>query len=481
MSYYPTQEDLNLLFQGQKNIFVKAELLNLDFMTEESFEGTLISDSFKIDSTSQIRRTYQCQIHVADPSYLIGRDKKFWFDKYIRPYVGYYSLRKKEIVWYLKGTFALVNASQVYDMEHTISLECSDLMCMLTGERNGFQPAKEFSIPAGENIRTAVIGLIAAFGFVRYRIDPTDRTVPYDLNFGAGTDTCSMISELMQFWPNYEWFFDLDGTFVIQRIPCYTNDMDIIDDHVFSRLVVDESLSVDFSACNCIEVWGKEFDSKGLDGFTEQCTYSDNTYHASFEGLKELKDYMVLGIKVPDTNQAGFSLSIAGIGTYPVRDDYERPMEAGILEKDITYLFLYRSETFYYLGTFSIHAIFKNEHPDSPFSVKNMGKEVWMVCSDGEYLNITSDLLACERAVYECYYKSHLNDALTLTAVDIPWLDVNQKVSYTPKSTGETNRYMITSVSSDTLSGTCSLTLTRFYPDWSEVLNQLHIKTTKGR
>jgi hypothetical protein len=45
MSFYPSQEDINLLFQSSKQIFSKVEILNKQYMPIASIEGRLISDS----------------------------------------------------------------------------------------------------------------------------------------------------------------------------------------------------------------------------------------------------------------------------------------------------------------------------------------------------------------------------------------------------------------------------------------------------
>lgn len=479
MAYYPTQSDLDLLFQESKKIYSKVELLNRDYLIVGSLEGQLLSDSFNIDASSSIRRTYNCRLQVSDSSFYVGADKKIWFDRWIRPYVGIYSLREKQIKWYLKGTFSYASASYAYSAsDHTLSLQCSDLMCMLTGDVDGVKPSLGFSIPAGEEIRTSVIGILKTFGFTRHRIEDLPRTVPYDLEFQAGATAYEMIEKLMEFCPNYEFFFDLDGTFVIQRIPCYTDDADVFDRELFSRLLISEDdYSLNFTAKNCIEVWGKSYSGDQISRFTDTCTYTDNTYRAVFDGLteEELTDYMILGIKVPAANQADFKVSLNGLLTFTALDDYGRTIKAGRLLAGSSYLFLYKNKQLYFLGPFTIHTQFKNESASSPFSVQNVGRELWGVCSGAEYDSITSETLAKERAMYECYYKSHLNEALSLTLVDIPWLDVNQKAAYTLRSTGETYRFMINSISGETLSGSCKVNLSRFYPDWSETFSQDNI------
>lgn len=474
MPYYPTQADINLLLQSSKHIYCRVELLNKNLMVIESLEGNLTSDSYNNDSTSNIRRTYDCTLEVTDSTFNLGKNKKIWFDKYIRPYVGIYSLREKQVIWYLKGTFSTATATYKYDSHsNTLSLQCSDLMCMLTGDIDGKQTGLGFKIDIGEDIRTSIIGILSQFKFYKYQIPDLKRTIPSGIDFSAGATAFEIITELMQFCPNYEFFFDLDGTFIIQRIPCYTNDTDILDASLFEKLLISEdNYTLNFTAKNCIELWGKTYSESSVDRYTSNCTYSGNIYTALFDNFTVLKDSMIIQIKIPATNQAGFKIKLNNLGTLTVFDDYERNIKEGVLEPATDYTFMYRQSKLYLLGQTNIHAICKNESPDSPFSIENVGKELWDVLSGNEYENTMSETLAKERAMYECYYKSNLNESLSLTLVDIPWLDVNQKITYLLKSTNQSYRWMINSISGETLSGQCSVSFSRFYPDWSEIFRQ---------
>ncbi|MDO5764130.1 MAG: hypothetical protein Q4P84_00310 [Elusimicrobiales bacterium] len=479
MSYTPVQSDINMLFQKVKKRKIRLELLDKKFRVLSMIEGNCESDNFSIDSTSLIRRTYSCNLHIADDSLLIGPDKIVWFDKYIRPYVGIYNPRTKKYIWYLKGTFAYETADYSYDENNnTLSLSCVDLISILTGDRNGRQTGLDFTIPQGEDVRKSIIGIIKTFGFTQYRIDIPDTTVAYDLEFSANASAHEMIEELMQFCPNYEYFFDIDGIFVVQRIPCFSNDVTILDDKVLHKLKTSdpESYSVDFKTVkNCIEVWGHEFDEEELSGFNT-ATYSNGMYDVTFEAITALEEYMVVGMTVPAANPANTKVRINGKWTFELIDRYNKSVPAGTMQKDTSYMFLYQNSKLYYLGGFNIHAIFKNEFPNSQFSIENVGEEIWEIKSGGEYEDILSDAEAMERAMYECYL-SNFNESLSFSIEDIPWLDVNQKVSYLPQNANSEKplEWLITSISgsADENGSTIDLSLIRFYPDWSEIYKEI--------
>ena len=74
--YKPTQEDLELLFQQGVNEKVKIELLDSNFKTIATLQDALISDNCSVDADSDIRRTYEGNFYVKDPSFFIGESKK---------------------------------------------------------------------------------------------------------------------------------------------------------------------------------------------------------------------------------------------------------------------------------------------------------------------------------------------------------------------------------------------------------------------
>ena len=88
----------------------------------------------------------------------------------------------------------------------------------------------------------------------------------------------------------------------------------------------------------------------------------------------------------------------------------------------------------------------------------------------GEYENITSDSLAASRADFENWKSSRLTDNISITTKLVPFADVNIKVSYRRKDTGEINQYIVKNISHDLSGGTTSWTLIRFYPLYKDTI-----------
>lgn len=470
--FIPSQADIALINQKEKTLYTKIEILDENYLAVNCVEGQMITDSFTIDSSSPNRRTYNVDFYINDSSVDVGENRIFWFNRYIRPYVGFYSLRDETIKWYLKGTFAFSETNYVYEpAKKTLSITCLDLISLLNGDLGGRSDGLTFTISKGEDVRTSIIGILSSFKFNKYRIDiPGNASVPYDLEFSANTTAYEMISKIMEVLPSYEYFFDIDGTFVVQRRPCYTNDTPILTDAILNSLFISETYKQDFTNVkNCIQIWAHEFNTDNM-RYSNSCIYhsTSNLYAAAFEGLDKLADYTILSIKIPETNKSGCSLKINNIGTFKVLTEYEKELTAGVLNKDTSYVFLYKNSNLYYLGQYQIQAVYKNEINESPFSIQNIVREIWEIKQGDEYSNIISDANALERAMYECYKASNTNESLTLDLIDIPWLDVNQKISYTLSKETTPYEWLVNNISGSTMEGNIRITCSRFFPDWSE-------------
>ena len=114
MAYTATQADLNILRQGEQEVFLKVELLNSNFKVIDSLTGNIKSDTYSVDSESIQRRSYKADIVVTDDSFQIGRDKKIWLDKRIRVFYGVYSLRERQILWYRLGVMRTFLLALIY-------------------------------------------------------------------------------------------------------------------------------------------------------------------------------------------------------------------------------------------------------------------------------------------------------------------------------------------------------------------------------
>lgn len=103
--------------------------------------------------------------------------------------------------------------------------------------------------------------------------------------------------------------------------------------------------------------------------------------------------------------------------------------------------------------------------PDNPFTIQQIGIVLDVKTGD-KYENIQSDSVAIENAIYDNIKTSSWNDAVTITTLCIPWLDVFEKVTWQKQDTREPCQYIIKNISHN-LGGTVpttSITMYRFHP-----------------
>lgn len=168
LSYLPTQEELNIIKQQNKQVFVRIEIYKDQPCTNlmSTIEGNLISDSLTIDSESSERRTYSCNL-VVDNQFIpkrnrserdtinyftINPDSYIWIDRYLKVYYGIKPIRKTHndysennrvkiiggVFYWLIGTFTFVSPNYTYSAtDRTLSISCADYMCEYDGTKNG--------------------------------------------------------------------------------------------------------------------------------------------------------------------------------------------------------------------------------------------------------------------------------------------------------------------------------------------------------
>lgn len=507
--YDVQQADIQLLRQRAKNIYTKIQLLNDNMTIMDEMQGVFIDGTVSIDSSSAIRRTFDGTIYIKDSSYVASETARVWMDKRIRVMIGFLYLRTNQIRWYSLGVYKFSQNSFTFDATtKTLKVSCLDLMSGLNGELGGTLIGEETQVPMGSNIRDAIVKTVTQLGECpKYRISYREDTVPYDLSWGTGSDVWTILEELRDLYYSYEMFFDED-TFVCQRIPMNNGDPVVIGSEVLDELVISEALTNSFTEVkNVVEIWGETTKS---DYYADKSEYNDGVYtiYTNYAQVKDNKKFSFLAAR---ENPAECSVKI--VNTEPVSEGavethqvtygpfvlYRSSVDdagedvrlsSGIMEAGKYYVVRLKKDRTYFIGQTQIHAIVRlvNEmpsaeqaqknkqlfacdnigyvvNPDSPFTVEKIGEKV-KVCSGGDYEKIYTDELALQRGEYEIYVGSRLTDSLTVECILIPWLDVNNKVSYTARLADkkEERQYRISNISMNLGSGTMTITMVRFYP-----------------
>ena len=474
------QDDYNILSQQIITKYIKLEILNFQYNVVDEISGNLTAMSVNIDSESDLRRSCNLTFVVTDASFDVKSGNKIWLDKFCRPWVGYENIYTGKIQWYNQGIYLINAPSWRYNATtHELSLAGLDLASKLTGLRNGELEGIPTKIPAGSSVREAMIAAIELAGFTKYTIseckdvDGNIIAVPNDIEIAQGGTVWNIVTQLRDILPRYETFFDVDGVFIYQPIPTGSGDPVIIDDTIWPNLLIDESINNDFeSVKNYIEVYGRTLDPSY---FSTNTTYSGSTLSLTVADYPTaLTDNTIVGFTTPSTGDisatGGISLKMNSL-TASVLYEYGTNNPVTDLDNE-TYYVAYYNQGWYLMGHQQPVGIAYDDNPDSPFYVNGSIGRIRHVLYGGEYENITSDKLALERAKYELWKSTRLQDSITLTSIPNPWLDVNVLISHAIRGKSQENaaQYIIKSISTDYgIEGTQSINAITYYPLYPDI------------
>lgn len=353
--------------------------------------------------------------------------------------------------------------------------------------------------------------------------------VPYDMTFEQGSTVWDVIVALRDIMPRYECFFDVDGVFIYQQIPTGDNETSVADDDVFKDNLLSEEIANDFSYVkNYVEVYGAvkepsyysedvtlikrtykvtipdfmEYGDGGLYGFTWDGNITPVTPYTkgdvngdgeiTEEDVQLLQDYILHrvtlspeAIEAGDMNNSGSitltdlvnleqyrlsaSIQVNNLEAIPLlNEDGTYPT----IEPNVYYVFMYRAPQeegqqgrMIFLGGVQATGIAKDEDENSPFNINGTVGRIRMVCAGDEYDTIMSDTLAQERADYELWLHTRMQDGIVMDLVPVHYLDVNQVVSHKARGLSEEKQYIIKTISVDLgEEGTQSVEAISYYP-----------------
>lgn len=515
MNYNVTLTDMTLLNQRTKETFIRLELLDsttnqiLDY-----FDSLVISGTLSISADSNIRRTLDVTLFMKDNTLIVGENGKVWFNRIVNCKLGYRYLRDQQIYYYPVGRFYFdQNTYNISKDGKTLQLKMNDPYCCLNGNRNGQLTASNIDIPAGSNIRNAIISTLqlSPYNF-QYNIGDVGNlgsqainiynntnynTVPYDLKFSIGTKISDIIEKLVELYSGWQCFFDIDGAFTIQPLPTLQYESDILDAETIETngYVISEQRENKMSDIhNVVYVLGETLTA---DATSTVCTNSGSKYIVTFnDSSMYYSSGNVYGVQVNVANSAGQTMQFNSLTAYPIVDANGNAITANIMSAGIMYCFKFQNNMFYFLGQFIIQScsilvsqqpssaqmtidqnkyntnnIFYRINTSSPFcrDKDNLG-DIVDVKHDGDYSKIYSNDLCIQRSNLELWYDTNWSDTITLDSIVIPWLDVQTKFQYHSLIYNDTKEYIIKSISIDLKEQTMSLQAMTYYPLYPSIL-----------
>ena len=459
-----TQEEYNVSLQPTRVLHTKIIVKNYDFSDFGNLEGVVVGfPSFTIDSESNIRRTCSISLVPTSQTFEIKSGSAIWLDKYIQVYVGIEDIVTKEPIYTNMGIYLIDNPERVYSAtDNTLSFKLVDLMSKLTGMRNGYLEGMSYIIPAGSNVRNAMIATLEEFGFDKDKcdIDECPYEVPQDINISSGGTAYDILSQLLNIADNYEMYFDVDGVFHYHKIPMKAEDGKIVAYHNFwNNVLIDYNVSTDFeSVKNVVEVYGQ---THTIANYSD-ATIVDNgrAFGLIMEQIKSYTDGLLVGFTTPNDTKLNtlYGLVINQLGSRPIVDDKGN---FPTYQPNTYYVCKYvaNGDYFRFLGHITPYAIAQENNVASPFYVGGSIGKIRIVLQGDNYDNLYTDLQCQDCAEYELYKRCLIQNSITITCVPIYWLDVNDLIEVTlPNKYGQ-DETMICLVKSINTSDTQTISL----------------------
>lgn len=411
MGFDIQSEDWDIVRQSSREIHAEVDLLDSGFKTVGELEGDIISDSYSVDASSDVRRTYQFEMCLRSGT-AFAESYNLWVDKMIRLRIGLKHNVSCNIRWYDMGLYLVKNGTYQYDAStNTMSLSCLDLMCRHTGDRGGQISGSGGMIAgAGDDRRESLVNFLSGWcGISKYMLQDIngqnsgEDVLPDNIEYSCGDTEVSVMTKFRDINVGMEFFYDGDR-FIMRRYPTMTSDPIIVGADIIRPMIVSISKTFDYQSIhNVTEVWGSSRES-GSDILTS-------------------------------------SAIVKLMSREPTQEEIERDLLVEPTE-NIDYVI----------------------DAESPYCVDKIG-EYRQVLSGGEYDNITTDDLAMQRAKYENWRSTDLLDRISVVMVDIPWLDVNEKIEIPIQDTVGT--YVVKQKSGSSSEGTMTIQCVRFQPIYS--------------
>lgn len=480
----PTQLEYNVTKQKFREIYAKIYLLGTSEQIVDELSGVVIGEpSFSVDADSDIRRTLNISLYPKDSSFDVKKGNKIWLDKAIDVRLGIKDIQTGEITWTRMGIYMVNNPTRIYSStDNTITLDCVDLMANLNGIRNGQLEYSPYVIKQGENIASVIENVYRNYGFFLFaKSDISECMVysdtegkniilntPNEIRVGGNSTAYDILKELRDIMPNYQMYFDIDGTFRYNLIPNGTDETAMIDDDIWEKCLIDYNVFNDFSeVSNSVIVYGGVCnDFIYIEKYTIVGDVCNLILPFPVEQLLT-GQRLLLNLSFPTGQETVIKTISIGTKEYPLRDIYKN--NYAFFKNGEGYIIEYNFDFFLFMGKIIPMAVLHETNPDSPFYVDDYNTPIIRkVFQGGEYNNIHIDALAMERAKFELYTHCRLQDTVTLTCIPIYWLDVNWVIELTlPNKQGitETNKYIIKKINtSGGINGTQTITLMRYYP-----------------
>ena len=453
----------NYITKSVRQLRAKINILNFQMQIVDEISGNVLDGNITEDANSDIRRTCNISMVVTNGQFNVQPGGQIFLDKYAQIYIGVDNLYTGQTQWFNKGIYLIDQPSYTFDpVTSTLTFQGYDLMCKMTGMRNGYLEGIPTVIPQGSDIRESMIATITQLGgFTKYAIQENPQTVPYDIQVDPGGTVYDILTQLRDILPSWQIYFDEDGVFHYEPIPSGQNEPVMFYDDTWNEVVLSESINTDFSTVkNVIEVWGKTLNPTHY----ADATVSGDAYQLNIADVSKYRNNMLYGFTAPSIIENP-KVQINSLGALPIVN--EDGTNAVIPEAETYYVVKYQEEpnNFLFMGYQQPYAVVEDNNPESPFYVDGPVGKIRIVLQGGEYDNIYTNDLATQRAEYELWKRTRLEDNVTLSCVPVYSLQTNTVVSKTLTNQTSPTLFIIKTISTNlSYQGTQTVQMITYYP-----------------
>ncbi len=155
---------------------------------------------------------------------------------------------------------------------------------------------------------------------------PLWNAVPFDQEFGVGSNIWQIITTFRNLYPNYESYFDKDGVFRLNMIPDCSNDpVNMFNDYI-QKILISENYTLDLTTVRNVNlVYGQSIETEFF--ADSEVTYANETYSATITGYKGgYKNGDLIALRIPESNTGKCYIKIGKNKKIAIYDDnLEKP------------------------------------------------------------------------------------------------------------------------------------------------------------
>ena len=206
--------------------------------------------------------------------------------------------------------------------------------------------------------------------------------------------------------------------------------------------------------------------------FSTNTVVNGNLINLTIEDVTAYSQGMIYGFTLTNNpGYNGYNLQINDLTSYPILlSDGKTPANIVAETGEIYYCVEFSGTYWNYLGHLQAYGYAEDDNPNSPFYINSTIGKIRLPLYSGEYENCFTDNLAQQRAEYELWLHTNMNNSLTLTCVPVFWIDVNLLIEYTSQRTKELNQYLIKSISLGLgPNENMTINMIQFYPEYTNI------------